>query len=190
MALAEVAQKQARDWAPALERMTRQLSSPIGETLAFGSLPLGCKVFDPVAFRAEAQTTLAELRVSYDIQGAVERLAELAVPWTNQAVATCELLTQATEERADTSRKAAFAAASNLVQRGTWASDTFQKGLQLFLEDICPDLQHDVPMLPQVLKEELHPALVTLVSSGALQPSTRDLLLQNLHWTPIGCPTD
>lgn len=135
--------------------------------------------FDRQEYRSEVDKTIQELRVSHDAKEATARLAEVVPPLEDQPAEFCDLLGRIVEEGSGEVRKAGFEVIANLYIKGLWKSE-IKKGLRVFVSETCADLKYDVPALPNVLKEELHPAFLQLVKHGLLSASKHDLLLQEI----------
>jgi len=133
--------------------------------------------FDRNAFKTEVAATLAELRVSHDVAEAILRIGAIAVPVNQQSAELCDLLSKIVEEGSQDVRKAEFQLVAGLYKEGRWKPESAAKGVRSFVEDICPDLKCDVPNLPQILREELHPSLQPLVIARLLQADQLKSLL-------------
>jgi hypothetical protein len=125
--------------------------------------------FDRDACREEVTATLAELRVSHDAADAVLRIAAIDVPVTHQPAELGDILSKIAEESSQDVRKIGFTLVVGLFTEGQWKAESVEEGLRNFVEEICPDLKCDVPNLPHILKEELRPALQSLVTARKLQ---------------------
>lgn len=132
--------------------------------------------FDKDGCRKEVSGVLAELRLSYDVKEAIARMSALSVPTEQQADELCNMLGCMVEEGSAEVRKMCFELVPGLFTDGSWNSDALRKGLQEFMDEVCPDLRCDVPALPNILREELLPVLVPLGSRGILQQSQLDAL--------------
>jgi len=135
------------------------------------------KPFDREAVAMEVAKTLSELSVSHDVKEAIVRVANIAVPAQEQASQLDDMLARMAEEGTEGSRKAGFSLVVGLIVEGHWKAESAVKGLRTFVEETAPDLKCDVPTLPKILKEELHPALAPVVKAGLLEVSLQDLLL-------------
>jgi len=124
--------------------------------------------FDKEACNKEISATIAELRVSFDVQEAITRVAKLSVPVPDQAAQVHDLLARLAEEGSHGTRKVGFGFVVGLVLEGHWKAESAEHGLRKFLEETCPELKFDVPNLPQILQEELHFALSPLVKAGMI----------------------
>jgi len=134
--------------------------------------------FDTDACRKEVSGALTELRTSHEVKEARLRICALAVPPAQQSEELCDMLGHMVEEGSTAVRKVFFLLVICLFTEGNWTSDALSKGLQDFLDDVYPDLKCDVPSLPKIIREELHPALAPLVSKGALPTSLHDRLAE------------
>jgi hypothetical protein len=132
--------------------------------------------FDKDACRSEISKALVELRLSHDVKEAIVRIAGVAVPVSQQQDELCELLVRITEEGSQTVRKAGFDLLAGLFSEGHWKPSALRKGLETFKEELCIDLKVDVPGLPKIVTEELHPAFAILVKNGLLQSTQHDAL--------------
>jgi len=130
--------------------------------------PKAALVFDEQACRAEISATLAELRVSYDVQEAIVRIANIAVPVSQQVSELCDILGHLSEEGSQDVRKVGFRLVVGLFVDKHWKPESAANGLRRFVDDMCADLKCDVPALPQILRDELHPALEPLVEAKVL----------------------
>jgi hypothetical protein len=135
--------------------------------------------FDRQEYRVEVGKTIQELRVSHDVKGATARLADVVPPLDEQPTELCDLLGRIAEEGSAEVRKAGFEVVANLYLKGHWKSE-IKSGLRVFITETCADLKYDVPSLPNILKEELHPGLLRLVKRGLLNASKHDMLLQEI----------
>jgi hypothetical protein len=127
------------------------------------------KKFDQDACKAEISATLAELRVSHDVPEAIIRVSGIAVPVSEQPKQLNDLLVHLAEEGTAGARKAGFGLVAGLILEGHWKAESAEKGIHNFAEDTVPDLMFDVPALPQILREELHPAFAPVVDAGLLE---------------------
>jgi len=132
--------------------------------------------FDKEACRKVVSGALAELRYTHEVQEALLRISALSVPSSKQSEELCDMLVHMAEEGSEAARKASFELVAALFTQGHWKPYALGRGLQDFVEEVCPDLKCDIPMLPQILREELCPALAPLVDSGALQRSQHNAL--------------
>jgi len=133
--------------------------------------------FDQKACRAEVSRALTELHTSREVDEAIHRICALAVPSSHQPAELCEILARTSEEGSEAERKVCFEFIVRLFADGHWKQNALQKGLQDFTEEICPDLKFDVPSLPKIVQNELHPALAPLVETGLLQQHQHDTLV-------------
>jgi len=124
--------------------------------------------FDKQAWRAELSSTLAELRVSYEVPGAIARIADMGVPVSHQPSELCEILSRITEEGSQEVRKLGFGLVAGLFLEKHWTPESAAQGIRTFVEETCADLKFDVPALPQILRDELHPALAPLTKANLL----------------------
>lgn len=132
--------------------------------------------FDKDAFRSIVQAMLRELRVSHDVQDAIELMSENVPPAEAQPAELCNLLTCVTQESSAEVRKHGFRFIASLHTKRIWTAD-MNRGIQMFNIDVLPDLCFDVPTLPRILSEELHPALTPLVKAGLLAATKHAELL-------------
>jgi len=133
--------------------------------------------FDKEACRKEVSGALAELRITHEVKDTLSRIGALAVPSSKQSEELREMLVLVAEEGSAAARKASFEMVAGLFTHGHWKPHALGRGLQYFMEEVCPDLKCDIPLLPQILREELCPALVPLVESGVLKQSQHDALV-------------
>lgn len=133
--------------------------------------------FDREVCRLETSKTLAELFVSHDVPNAVQRVADVVVPVTSQADELCELLVLVVEERVEGSRKVGFDFIAGLFLGSHWAPEALHEGLNSFLGETFANLTCDVPALPIIFREEVHPAFAPLVQAGLLQLEQHGALL-------------
>lgn len=139
--------------------------------------PVQNKTFDRESCKVEISATLAELRVSYDVPEAIIRIAEIHIPVQDQPAELNKLLSQLAEEGAAGARKAGFDLVAGLILQKHWKPDSAAEGVRSFVEESCPDLKYDVPSLPKILKEELHPALAPVVKAGLLKADLQASLI-------------
>jgi hypothetical protein len=135
------------------------------------------KPFDQDHCEKEISATLAELRVSHDVPEAITRIAEIKIPVEHQESKIQDLLAQLAEEGSQGARKAGFDLLAGLILKGHWKPEPTSKGVRTFLEDTCSDLKYDVPTLPQILRQELHPCLQPVVEAGLLRKDLQNALL-------------
>jgi len=135
------------------------------------------------AFRIEVSNSFADLCASYDVEEAVERIARINVPVNRQPKELCELLTRASEQSMVTLRKIGFQLVVQLYQEQYWKASSLEKGLRIFVQEVLADRKLDIPDLPKILGEELHPALAVLVDAGFLKASQHDALTSGC-WKP------
>jgi hypothetical protein len=133
--------------------------------------------FDRDACRAEMSLTLAELRVSHDVQEAISRVSLIKVPPRHQAAELNELLSRLVEEGSADTRKVCLGLVVGLFLEGHWKQDSLTKGLQIFVEETCPELKYDVPTLGCIVREELQPALAPLANEKILTKTQHQALL-------------
>jgi len=124
--------------------------------------------FDQEACRAEISATLAELQVSHDVPDAIVRIAEIGVPILCQPSELCAMLALISEEGSQEARKVGFGLVVGLFLEHHWKPESAETGMLRFVEDTCVDLKFDVPTLPQILRDELHPALAPLPQANLL----------------------
>lgn len=149
----------------ATARLSKTLLTPVPEkTVA---------IFDQSAFRKEMTKVLQELRVSYDAPDAAARLADQAAPpHGHQSQEICHLLAEVVQEGKAEARKAGFEMLACFFSKGmadSWSRQALSGGLQVFCDEVCPDLACDVPVLPRILREELKPVFAPLVQQGLLE---------------------
>eukprot|EP00933_Yihiella_yeosuensis_P000350 TRINITY_DN10052_c0_g2_i2.p1 TRINITY_DN10052_c0_g2~~TRINITY_DN10052_c0_g2_i2.p1 ORF type:complete len:737 (-),score=221.30 TRINITY_DN10052_c0_g2_i2:424-2634(-) len=140
--------------------------------------------FDQETFRSESRKALRELRYSNDIEEAKARFVALTPPPAGQQIEEItELLSSVSEESTADARSNGFKVLTSLFDSASfanaagsiasaiapWRSDYFGEALKTFVEEIVPDLCCDVPSLPKILTEELHPELLKLSQSGILK---------------------
>eukprot|EP00933_Yihiella_yeosuensis_P063210 TRINITY_DN6631_c0_g2_i1.p1 TRINITY_DN6631_c0_g2~~TRINITY_DN6631_c0_g2_i1.p1 ORF type:complete len:822 (-),score=243.00 TRINITY_DN6631_c0_g2_i1:341-2806(-) len=146
------------------------------------------KSFDQKTFLSEIRKALIELRYSKDLSEFTARLAALPPPPdTEQASVITELLSSVSEESNPDDRSNGFKALASLFDStaltnagsavagglasaiAPWRSEYFGEAIKTFVEEVCPDLKCDVPCLPKILSEELHPELMKLAHNGILK---------------------
>jgi len=136
--------------------------------------------FDLEAFRSEVKQALRELRHSSDENGAATRLAQQPMPPTEyQAAELSAMLAEIAQESVPTIRQAGFRLAVGLFSSipGSWEPTALAAGLLEFVEQASADLLVDVPALPNILKEELLPALAALQDKRLVPEAVRKALL-------------
>jgi hypothetical protein len=133
--------------------------------------------FDANACKTEVSATLSELRVSHDVADAVARIAAIAVPLSQQSIEFGDILCRLVEEGAQESRKVGFQLLAGLFLEGHWKAEALAKGLSTFIEETCPEMQCDVPLLPRIVREELHPAFKPLVKGKFLRADQHDSMI-------------
>mmetsp|Transcript_46970 Transcript_46970/g.102173 ORF Transcript_46970/g.102173 Transcript_46970/m.102173 type:complete len:845 (-) Transcript_46970:203-2737(-) len=137
--------------------------------------------YDEEQFRAESSKALLELRVSHDVREAALRLAgEPRPPAARQADEFCRLLAEIAQESRQGVRCSGFQAVALLFVDKHWQGSAAVGGLRMFKEEVCEDLRCDVPALPSIIREEILPALATLVSNGVFQAEQLNSLLLGL----------
>jgi len=94
------------------------------------------------------------------------QLYAIAVPAWQQPQEFCEMLELMVIQSSDALRRMYFDMAASLFADGIWEPRALIDGLQDFLENSCPHLQADVPGLPGILWDELHPTIAPLVSEA------------------------
>jgi hypothetical protein len=138
--------------------------------------------YDEEGFRGEMAKALAELRVTHDGKEAAARIAsKTAPPGDLLPQELCQLLGEVAQEGREEMRKAGFEVVVSLFRdhaAAGWHKEALGGGLQIFAEEVCPDLACDVPTLPRILDEELKPALQTLVQLRLLEAA----LLESGPW--------
>lgn len=133
--------------------------------------------FDVDACKAEVLATLSELRVSHDVSDAVARIAEIAVPLSQQSIEFGEILCRLVDDGAQESRKVGFQLLAGLFSEGHWKPEALEKGLDTFVKESCPELQCDVPLLPRIVREELYPAFTPLVKAKMLGADQHEAMI-------------
>jgi len=124
----------------------------------------------------EVIAVVRELRTTHSVDEAISRISDTPVPREQQATEICEVLSLVVEESAATTRKVCFDFVARLVFDGCWEAGALQEGLTKFVEEVCPELKCDVPLLPTILKSELHPALENLIKEHKLAKAVHDIL--------------
>lgn len=157
------------------DTVPEQATSKKGESERRRKQPIG-EQFDKDACLKEIFGALSELRISHEVKEATTRVSTIVVPWPQQGEVLCDMLGQIAEEGSQVVRKMYFELVAGLFLEGHWKAITLGKGLQHFVEEVYPDLKCDVPTLPQILRDELHPTLAHLVGSGMLKAAEHDLL--------------
>lgn len=132
--------------------------------------------FDPDKFRKELRTTLRELDNTLDVKQMLQHIAAQAVPSDHQGSLLAETLTCTAEQSRAQTRQAGFAATASLFITGVWRRAALVQGLETFFSTFN-ELKLDLPTLPQIVQEELAPALAGLITAGLLKPDTRDEFL-------------
>lgn len=145
-----------------------QAKSKPGEPERPRKQPVG-EPFDKDACLKDIFGALSELRVSHEVKEATTRVSGIAVPSPQQAEVLCDVLGHIAEEGSEAVRKICFELVTSLFAEGHWKALALGKGIHDFVEEVCPDLKCDVPTLPKILRDELHPALTPLVDSGVLK---------------------
>lgn len=135
--------------------------------------------FDRDACRAEVSLALAELRVSHDVPEAATRIVQIAVPPSEQPGVLRHLLSSLMEESSTGTREVGFKLITCLFTDGHWDASSLAAGLSTFCSDTCADLKLDVPALPKILRDELHPALSPLVAAKLLDAEQQNQLLSD-----------
>jgi hypothetical protein len=143
------------------------------------TLPKCKPTFDKEAFRSTVQAMLRELRVSHDVQDAIELMSENVPPAEAQPAELCNLLTCVAQEASAEARKHGFHLIMSLHAKKLWTADV-NTAIHMFNVDVCPDLCFDVPTLSRILVEELHPALTPLVKAGLLTTAKHAELLSGV----------
>jgi hypothetical protein len=133
--------------------------------------------FDASACKTEVSLTLSELRVSHDVADAVARIAAIAVPLSQQSIEFGDIMCRLVEEGAQESRKVGFQLLAGLFLEGHWKPEALAKGLRTFIEETFPEMQCDVPLLPRIVQEELHPAFKPLVKGKLLRADQHDSMI-------------
>jgi len=132
--------------------------------------------FDKDACHREVLAVLAELSSSHEVEEAILCISALSVPAFQQPHELCNMLERIAEEGSAEARKVCFKLVSSLFTERYWKASTLGSCLQDFIDEVCPDLKCDIPALYKILREELYPVLVPLVSRGMLQQSQLDAL--------------
>merc|ERR1712137_1106436 len=132
--------------------------------------------FDPDKFRKELSGALRELDNSLDVKQMLQRIAAQTVPSDQQGSMLAETLTCTAEQSRAQTRQAGFAATASLFITGVWRRAALVQGLETFFSTFN-ELKLDMPTLPQIVQEELAPALAGLITAGLLKPDTRDEFL-------------
>jgi len=132
--------------------------------------------FDPEKFQEELSVALRGLDKSLDVKQMLQHIIAQAVPSDHQANMLAETLTRTAEQRRAQTRQAGFAVTASLFITGVWRRAALVQGLETFF-DAFNELKLDLPTLPQIVQEELAPALAGLITAGLLKPDTRDEFL-------------
>jgi len=135
------------------------------------------KPFNREACKTEIAATLAELRVSHDVPEAIARIVNIGVPVSDQASELQNVLSVTAEEGTQEARKVGFALVAGLLLGGHWTKQAATQGIRTFMQDVCPELKFDVPTLPRILREELHPAFSPLLEAGLLEAAQHDSMM-------------
>jgi hypothetical protein len=138
------------------------------------------KQFDRVACGNEMMKILAELRVSHVLSETLERVVGLEVPPPYQQEVLGELLERVAENGAKEFRNLGFELVLGLFKHGHWKPTALGKALADFMQNVAGDLKFDVPALPKILRDELHPMLSPLVRNGILQAAQHNDLLAEI----------
>jgi hypothetical protein len=173
--------RQAEGLAPAspptpmvLKATAKALTAPASKVEERPAAP----AFDGGSFRAEIAKILVELRYSGDATEAAMRLeAQSPPPRMNQPIELCHVLTKISEEGSVQVRQVGFKILMDLFAKRKWRKDAASEGLRMFVEEACEDLRCDVPNLPQILKEDLHPACARLAGQGFFTSAQLDQLI-------------
>jgi hypothetical protein len=109
-----------------------------------------------------------ELIVSHDVDEALDRTKELQIPVEHQANELSHILGQGAEEAKLEARSVCFRFVVRLFLEKVFDSSELSKGLtKLF--DKLEDLALDMPAIPQIMRDELLPALGELVQADLLK---------------------
>jgi len=161
-----------------LASLKRKTGEPKENEVKLSDIGKWCDAdFDKEACHAELLGALTELRVSCEVKEAILRISALSVPESLQADELCNMLGRMVEEGSAAVRKVYFELVAGLFTEGHWEATALVQGLTDFAENVCPDLKCDIPMLPTILREELHAALAAVVGKGMLQPSQLENIL-------------
>lgn len=171
------APKEAYQRISSLAALKRKTDEPKENQSKLSDIGKWCDAdFDKEACRAELLGALTELRISCDVKEAILRISALSVPESLQADELCDMLGRMVEEGSAAVRKVYFELVAGLFTEGHWEATALSQGLTDFAENTCPDLKLDIPMLPTILREELHAALAAVVSKGMLEPSHLEII--------------
>jgi hypothetical protein len=133
--------------------------------------------YDRDACKKEISLAVAELRASHEVNEAIARIGAIAVPKQEQPSELVDLLSAIMEEGSESTRKVCFGLISGLFSKGHWKSKSLNKGLQIFIKETCPDLKFDVPNLPRIVRDEMHPLLAPLVEANVLDADQHKALI-------------
>lgn len=133
--------------------------------------------FDSDACKVEVSKVLAELRVSHDVSEAIARMAGIAVPVAHQSSQFCDILSSLVEEGSSATRKVGFSVVVGLFLEKHWKPESAKQGLRSLAQETFPDLKCDVPTLPAILRDELHPAFAPLVKANLLDAEQHSAML-------------
>jgi len=132
--------------------------------------------FDDEGFKREIEKVYRSLRISHDVQDAIDALANIAPAPLRQAIELSNLLSCAVQEGKIEVRKVGFEFLVRLASSACWREQSMGQALKIFMEEVFPDLNVDVPNLQNILRHELHVALKPLVCRGILKDSQLAIL--------------
>lgn len=123
--------------------------------------PASSRSFSPVAFHKELVDILRDLNSDRNTGRAVQRVREQCVPVMNQAAEFADILTRALETKNGMNRRSMIAFCAGLAAAEPSAFDRAQcaDGLEIFFQEVYPDLCSEVPKLPALVTTELLPTL-------------------------------
>eukprot|EP00747_Dinoflagellata_sp_TGD_P098947 gnl/TRDRNA2_/TRDRNA2_167601_c2_seq1.p2 gnl/TRDRNA2_/TRDRNA2_167601_c2~~gnl/TRDRNA2_/TRDRNA2_167601_c2_seq1.p2 ORF type:complete len:393 (+),score=82.34 gnl/TRDRNA2_/TRDRNA2_167601_c2_seq1:771-1949(+) len=154
------------------QRSQKKTTAPAGPALK--------RPFDRAIFRAETHKVLMELRVSHDAQDAIARISEVSCPPSQQPTELCELLTNVVQEGSSAARRAGIQMLVGLFLDGHWRPLSLVDGIKTFRTEVYEDLRCDVPTLPKILRDEVHPCFEPLMKKGLLSAEQCEVLFSEI----------
>jgi len=121
--------------------------------------------FDLKAFRRTLAAILADLTSDRNVSAAVHRVRSAAVPMECQAEQFSDLITRIVEEKRGPPRRCAMAFAAGLAAANEQSAFEHQEclaGLDMFFQDVYPELCNEVPRLPAIVRSELTPTFCSV----------------------------
>jgi hypothetical protein len=134
--------------------------------------------FSKDKFRDEVGESLKELGSTRDVDAAIQKFRAADVPMDKQGVELADLLSRICEQISTNSRQVCFDLVAQLflIPNG-WTKAALVEGLTYFFGEIYTELKIDLPILPEVIRKELAPALQRLVDAGLLRQTVCSELL-------------